>query len=121
MDEINIIPLVQLKDGNMGYDCDIFGGDNVKFLDIGELRISGNISVGDNFECFDLYVGESGFFGDNADTLCIETGGDAFFGDFASVYSIASEGRVVFGCNALTGNVVSNDSTFFQSEHKIVF
>lgn len=115
------IPLVRLKDGNIGYDCDIFAGDNVDFTSLEELRISGNLSAGNNFKAFDLYLGGSGFFGANAETLNVVADEDIFFDDYADVSDVTVGGFALFGSNAYTGTVVSGAGAFFGPWHHVIY
>ena len=115
MEEKQSIPLVPLADGSFGYDCDIFGDNNIDLTQFDHLKISGNLCVGNNFISNDISVGESAFFGEYANVCDVYAGKDVYFSTYADTFDIMAHGNVSFGEFAFTFNVQAGKNIYFDA------
>lgn len=127
MDWSKEIPRIIKEDGTIIYDCDIFGGDLVDLSGIKELRITGNLSLGNKAKLGKVVeVGESIFIGDDflsdwwstldgcsPDDYYIKSGINAFFGCKAQCRKVIAKEIASFGHHA--------DVRFVKSENYAIF
>ena len=94
------IPMVRLPDGTLAYDCDIFGGDNVDLSQFDNLRITGNLSLGNDAHLHKVNVGGSIFIGAKSMTFELTAGENIIIGEHSASIGtcISADGDIVLGC-----------------------
>lgn len=95
----------QMEDGT--YDCDVFGGDHVKFEF--DINITGNLYLGDLVDTLEISAGGDVILGKNANTLRISAGGDVILGENSKNWNIDAGRDVILFAKVCTSDIISAD------------